>query len=314
MPTGTRSLRWLLKRAFWRVTPLPWRKRAVIWLDGVTWLRTKANLPFLLLGDLDQLDGEEYFRFVWSRHVAEASEFAGYLDSDEDGLLPTRHVLLADLTRFFEARGLNPHRDVKSVLDLGCSRGSLLRFVERHVFENADELVGVDLDAQAIAEGTACLARESSKVRLHCRDVTEVGSLLESRRFDLVFCTGVLMYLTHPSAQKVVQWMCDHGTYVVMSDIAHPCVDNGKLERSERRFDRGYLHNLDEMARTAGASVLYHRWDGDRSINGFSIYFVFANRTRLRSLAAPPGGPLLKGLRPGEGLAQPCDPDGRTGR
>lgn len=99
------------------------------------------------------------------------------------------------------------------------------------------------------------------------------------------------MYLTHPSAQKVVRWMCDSGTYVVMSDIAHPCVDNGELERSERRFDRGYLHNLDEMARTAGASVLYHRWDGDRSIDGFSIYFVFASRMEP-SLAAPPEGPL----------------------
>jgi len=298
MSTGTRPLRWLFKRVLWSITPLPWRKRAVIWLDSVPWLRTKANFSFVLLGDLDERDGEEYFRFVWSRHVAEARKFEGYIESDEDQLLPTRHVLLAELTGFLEARGLNPHRDVKSVLDLGCFRGSLLRFVERHVFENAEELVGVDLDAKAIAEGTARLARESSEVRLHCRDVTEVGSLLEGRRFDLVFCTGVLMYLTYPSAQKVVQWMCDSGTYVVMTDIAHPCVDNGKLERSERRFDGGYLHNLDEMARTAGASVLYHRWDGDRSLDGFSIYFVFASRVEP-SLAAPFGGPLLNGPRTG---------------
>lgn len=163
MSTGTRPLRWLFRRVLWSIAPLPWRRRVVVWLDGVTWLRTKANFPFLLLGDLDERDGEGYFRFVWSRHVGEAREFGGYIESDEDRLLPTRHVLLAELTRFLEARGLNPHRDVKSVLDLGCFRGSLLRFVERYVFENAEELVGVDLDARAIAEGRQVPRRNRRK-------------------------------------------------------------------------------------------------------------------------------------------------------
>lgn len=269
-------LRRLAKRAFWRIAPLNWRKRALVWADGVAWLRSRPSLPFLLVGDLDERDGEAYFRFVWSGHVAEAREFEGFLDSHRDRLLPTRPLLLADLTRWLEARGVNPHRDFRSVLDLGCSEGSLLRFVELHLFESADELVGVDLDARAVAKGQERLGRASSSVKLHCRDVTDVGALLGDRRFDVIFCTGVLMYLTHPSAQRVVRWMLDHGRWVVLTDIAHPRVDNGELERSERRSDHGYLHNLDEMVRTAGGSVLYHRWEGDRDVDGFSIYFVFA--------------------------------------
>ena len=271
-----RRLRRLARRAFWRIAPLDWRERALIWADGVAWLRSRSSLPFLLVGDLDERDGEAYFRFVWSRHVAEAREFEGLLGSHRDRLLPTRPLLLADLARLLEARGVNPHRDVRSVLDLGCSEGSLLRFVEQHLFENADEVVGVDLDAWAVAKGQASFARESSKVRLYCRDVTEVGALLGDRRFDVVFCTGVLMYLIQASAQRVVQWMLDHGRVVVMTDIAHPQVDNGALERSERRWDHGHLHNLDEMVQVAGGSVLYHRWEGERAIDGFSIYFVFA--------------------------------------
>jgi len=269
-------LRRLAKRAFWRIAPLEWRQRQLVRADGVPWLRRRSSLPFLLVGDLDERDGEAYFRFVWSQHLAEARAFEGFLGAHRDRLLPTRPLLLADVTRQLEALGVNPHRDIRSVLDLGCSEGSLLRFVEQNLFEGADELVGVDLDARAVAKGQAVLARESSKVTLHCRDITDVDALLGDRRFDVIFCTGVLMYLTQASAQRAVRWMLEHGRWVVLTDIAHPHVDNGELERSERRWDRGYLHNLDQMVRTGGGSVLYHRWEGGRDIDGFTIYFVVA--------------------------------------
>lgn len=285
MRTTPSRVRHLAKRGFWRLVPLGWRKRALLWADGIPRLR-RPSLSFLLVGDLDERDGEAYFRFVWSGHLAEAREFRGFLDASHDRLLPTRPVLLGDLARFLGSRGVDPHRIVRSVLDLGCNEGSLLRFVEQQLFESADELVGVDLDSRSIAKGQADIAREGSKVRLHCRDVTDVGGLFGDRHFDIVFCTGVLMYLTQASAQRVVEWMLEHGSLVVMTDIAHPDVDNGKLVRSERRFDHGYLHNLDEMATIAGGSILYHRWEGAHDIAGFSIYFVFASRPD----APAPGG------------------------
>ncbi len=264
------------------------------WLDRAFWPSARPGLRFLLLGDLDEVDGEAYFRLVWSEHIAEARDFEGYTGFAPDQLLPTRYVLLADLERFLVGRRIDPHHDVRSVLDIGCSKGFLLRFVEQHVFEGAVRLVGVDLDARAIADGAAYLAREGSKIELLCGDMARLDGILADRHFDIVFCTGALMYLTAPSAQEVVRWMLDYGELVVLTDIAHPNVDNGLLPHSERRDDRGYLHNLDGMVRAAGGSVLCRRWEGDRQIGGFTIYFVFAGRAEATERVAtsdPQTGP-----------------------
>ena len=78
----------------------------------------------------------------------------------------------------------------------------------------------------------------------------DLESLLGDRAYDIIVCTGTLMYLTEETASQVVDTMMRHaGKILAISGLADPNVENSTLER-----DRGYEN------RTEPLSTISTRW------------------------------------------------------
>jgi SAM-dependent methyltransferase len=262
------------------MAPLPARKAAAIALDRVSpghhWVRP-------LLAEMAERDVETFHRFLWSHHLSYADTYDVARRFGPANIRGTRHLLLEDVRAALAALGRAPE-SVRSVFDAGCSLGYLLRHVETEVFPSAEVIEGIDIDRRAVAEGGAYLAGQRSNVRLHAGDLTELGRVMGARRFDVVFCAGVLMYLRAETAAEAVATMLARCSGVVaLSGPAHPRRDNGELEASEPRAnDSSLLHNFDAMVRAAGGRILSRRWEGPRLLDGNTVYFVIA------APAAPP--------------------------
>ena len=86
------------------------------------------------------------------------------------------------------------------------------------------------------------------------------------------------MYLKEAEAAGMVRAMLSHSRVMVaMAGLAHPVLDNAALDCSDvRNRDQTFIHNLDGMVKNGGGSVLARRWEGDRQLEGQTIYFVFA--------------------------------------
>jgi hypothetical protein len=65
---------------------------------------------------------------------------------------------------------------------------------------------------------------------------------------------------------------------LIIYSIAHPTIDNSKLEHSETRSSDGvFYHNIDAMVKAAGGKIVYRRWDGSNLCpDGQTVYFVFS--------------------------------------
>jgi SAM-dependent methyltransferase len=257
--------------------PLAVRKRLAVWIGGQTWLPPRDWWSLEILRDLAERDADEYHRFLWRHHLAYAQTYEISERFGAENVHPTRRLFFADLTAQLAAGGADPGTQVASVLEVGCSMGYLLRFLETSVFGSADVLHGVDIDRYAIDQGTAYLREQGSKVQLRAGDIVDLDRILDGRTFDVVLCLGVLMYLTEDAATAVVEAMLRAATgLVAISGVAHPSMDNAQLERSEpRAWDSSWIHNIDAMVRKAGGNVRYRRWDGARVVDGNTIYFVF---------------------------------------
>jgi len=87
----------------------------------------------------------------------------------------------------------------------------------------------------------------------------------------------VLMYLHERAAADVVQSMLTHCRgLVAITGLAHPVVDNAELKHSEPRMSDGALiHNIDEMVEKAGGTIVYRRWEGQKTFDGQTVYFIF---------------------------------------
>ena len=85
------------------------------------------------------------------------------------------------------------------------------------------------------------------------------------------------MYLREQAAANVVRLMLKHCRYlVVLAGLAHPKFDNDKLEESETRSSDGtFIHNFDRMVKNSGGTVVYRRWEGAKTYDSQSVYFVF---------------------------------------
>ena len=105
-----------------------------------------------------------------------------------------------------------------------------------------------------------------------------LGRTLDGAAFDAIFCLGVLMYLRENQAKNVVREMMGHSKQLlVMSGVANPDFDNKYLKESAKRTRDGtFIHNFDEMVKSAGGEIVFRRWEGTRMLNDNSIYFVFA--------------------------------------
>jgi SAM-dependent methyltransferase len=244
-----------------------------------------------LLRDFAERDRNAYHRFLWSHHLAYANYYEAESRFGKENIKGSRVMFFSDLQGHLVGSGIDVHKDIHSVFEVGCSLGYQLRHLETDVFPQATELAGVDIDNHAISQGAAYLQHKGSKILLQCEDMGNLASLLGDKTFDIIICTGVLMYLGEEQAARAVKEMLRHSRVMVaLSGPAHPDIDNGSLVHSVvRSHDASFIHNFDAMVRRSGGDIIARRWEGSRLIDGHTIYFVFAtggSRTELQCEAA----------------------------
>ena len=259
------------------MVPLSVRQRIARWLGRQAWLAPRHWWVTELLRDQAERDPDAYHRFLWTHHLGYAETYEVPRRFGAANIHQTRHLLFADLRAHLRGRGVDP-RDIRSVFEVGCSMGYLLRFIETDVFPGAHTLAGIDIDRYAIRAGSDWLATQGSKVRVAAGDMADLDQVLGAQRFDVLLCAGVLMYLNRAAAADVVRAMLRHaGRVVALAGLAHPERDNGELEESDvRRRDGTFIHNFDAMVRQGGGRVVARRWEGPRVVDGNTIYFVLA--------------------------------------
>jgi SAM-dependent methyltransferase len=270
-----------------KVMPLSVRKRLAVVIGRQSWLGGRYWYSMELVRDLAEKDPAGFHRFLWENHIGYAESYEVSERFGEENVHPSRRLLFADIRDLLQARGIDRRTAVRSVFEVGCSMGYLLRHMETVDFPGAETLEGVDIDEYAIAEGSRYLAGVGSKIRLEQADMARIGRVLGNRTFDLVLCAGVLMYLPYPEAQSVVDVLLERSRILVLTGPAHPSEDNAGLPESPRRGDGSFIHNLDSMAESLGSKVLFRRWEGPRDVGGNTIYFVIAEGRQMTLEALP---------------------------
>lgn len=252
-------------------------------MDIVSWLGDRPGVPFRdwlsieLLRDFAEQDPSACHRFLWTHHLAYAESYHVEQRFGAERLNATRHLLFEDVRRFLSETGSDP-AGIRSVFEVGCSLGYLLRHLETDLFTSATVLEGIDIDRRAVEEGSAHLASIGSKVRLATADTSDLDVVLDGRTFDLILCAGVLLYLPPDEARRAVAEIVRHtGTLAVFAGLAHPDQDNATLASAARRQRDGtFIHDIDRMVREGGGHVAWRRWEGDRRVDDTTMYFVFA--------------------------------------
>lgn len=265
-----------------RILPMPLRQRLCIALNRNNWLARDVRYWWTreLLRDFAEKDRDGYHRFLWSNHLAYSLTYEVEQRFGEDNMVSSRRVFLSDLRRQLSDMGIVPESDIRSVFEVGCSLGYQLRYFETEVFPAASSIAGIDIDRYAIEQGSRHLKAAGSKVKLICGDMAQLETLLQGQVYDIIICTGVLMYLAPPDAARVMKVMLEHSRILVaLSDPGYAQMDNGLLEHAViREHDGSRFHNLDAMVKASGGSVLFRRWEGHRLVDGQRIYFVFAKK------------------------------------
>lgn len=281
MSAGRPNLKHFAKTAFWSAVPLAVRKRAAIGISraGVLSHGHRLRLSMLAVGDLAERDNGAFHKFLWSHHLAYALYY-GAAERFRTPIEASRVELFADLERHLRGLHVEPH-DVDSVLDVGCSVGNNLRYLEERVFPSATVLHGIDIDHGAVADGSRYLASIGSRIDLKAGDMEDLDAVLGARTYDVVFCAGVLLYLDEQRAAAVVRSMLHRSKVVcAFAALAHAPFDNRLLGTSETRaWDKSHVHNVDAMVAAAGGHVVARRWDQGTLDGRQTIYFVFARPT-----------------------------------
>jgi 2-polyprenyl-3-methyl-5-hydroxy-6-metoxy-1,4-benzoquinol methylase len=272
-------LREAAKKAMRFLTPLSMRKRVAIWMHRQGWINSdrRSWWSLELIRDFAENDVNAYHKFLWAHHLGYAAPYEIVERFGAEKMRASRHIFFAELRRCMEAHGLSVAR-VESILEVGCSLGYQLRYLETDLFPEATVLEGIDIDRYAVQSGQEYLAAVGSRISLRCGDIQQLDRLLERHTYDLIVCTGVLMYLRQADAAALVRAMLAHSRVMVaMAGLAHPVRDNQAADVSEvRDRDHTFVHNFDAMVKSGGGNVLARRWDGARQVEGQTIYFVFA--------------------------------------
>ena len=279
LSSGVTMLNNSVKNAIRLLIPLAVRKRLAVWVNQQEWIDRdrRAWWSTELVRDFAEKDVNEYHKFCWAHHLGYAAPYEVASRFGAEAMRPSRHLFFSELRHCLERLGIATN-EIDSVFEVGCSLGYQLRYLETDLFPRATVLEGVDIDQYAIRTGQEHLSENGSKIKLRCGDMQELESLLEGRVFDIIICTGVLMYLQEAEATDIMRTMLSHcRVMVAMAGLAHPSLDNAALDQSDvRERDQTFIHNLDRMVRDSGGSVLKRRWDGSRQVEGQTIYFVFA--------------------------------------
>jgi SAM-dependent methyltransferase len=273
------SAKWFVRlwvALFIKIFPIGLRKHISIWLfenirlPGIPWLAAE------ILADFRRENPSEYHKFLWGKHLYYAKTYSVELRFGPENQENSRRVYFQSLVNHLRALQVQPDQ-VKSVLEVGCSLGYQLRHMETALFPNAENFLGTDIDESAIHEGRKALASMGSNVELMVGDIEKLSDTLGDRRFDIVICTGVLMYLDEKAATACVGAMLKHTKIMLgMAGLANPEIPNNQLEHSIfREMDHSLIHNLETMAEANGGHILGVDWEGTEIVEGNSIYFVF---------------------------------------
>jgi SAM-dependent methyltransferase len=235
-----------------------------------------------LLDDLRRRDPDALHRFLWSNHLAYAQTYEIPRRFGAVNINPTRHLLFEDLRGHLKSHGLDPARDIDSVFEVGCSMGYLLHHLETEIFPSASVLHGLDIDGYAIETGAAHLAALKSKVQLFRADMEAAANVMAGRKYDLVLCCGVLMYVNEDAAQQVVRTMLRHTRRLTgLISLAHPNRHDTAFDRSRHRTSDGaFIHNIHRMIRDAGGEVLSSKWIGTDVSGSSPSHVIVAEPSR----------------------------------
>jgi len=280
MKGGNRALMLrLAKKIFVSGLPLSVRKPLAVLTDRLPLVPNRHSLSMAMIRDWAEKDVDAFHRFLWAHHVGYAQFYEAVHQFGTKNLVLTRRMLFEDLRNYLVAQRESGSytKEIESIFDVGCSSGYLLRSLETDFFPAATTLEGIDIDKQAVEMGDQYLRSHKSKVRLLRADMADLDRVMGERKFDLVLCTGVLTYLHDDAAADVVRSMLDHCSgLAVITDRAHPSIDNARLEHSDTRlFDGALIHNIDKMVKKAGGAVVYRRWEGAKDFDGQTVYFIF---------------------------------------
>lgn len=260
--------------------PISLRKHIAVWLNSQQWLSRWGYLAQGILRDFQKKDPKAFHKFFWSNHIL---SYAKQYDSEQlfdiNRMEPSRRIFFNDLISAIQEIGLDPAKDISSVLEVGCSLGYLLRFIETDILPDTKELVGIDIDGDAINKGASYLQDVGSKVRLIHGDMEDLDRLVGNRTFDVVFAGGVLSYLNTADAARVISEMLSRTEKLLaLIGLAHTTADNSDLTQSLLDDSRGnqWVHNFKAMVEAAGGHVVRCRWEGARFFNYQTIYAVFA--------------------------------------
>ena len=265
--------------------PLNTRKRLAVWLNRQKWIRDHRRSWWCteLIRDLERSNINEYHKFLWSHHLSYAAPYEIKLRFGDENMRESRKTLFSDLRTHLSKISINPESDITSVFEVGCSLGYQLRYLETDLFPSATDLEGIDIDRYAIESGSEYLKSIGSKVQLMFADMEDLDSLLGYKMYDIIICSGTLMYLNEDAAFRIVRSMLHHTkTMLVLTGPAHEAFDNCQLEGSiVRERDGSFIHNMDSMVERAGGRALARRWEGSHIVDGQTIYFVFAAKDTL---------------------------------
>ena len=239
------------------------------------WIPSRHKHSISVIRDWADSNSSEFHQYLWSHHLGIAKYYEENNAFGSERLILTRRMLFEQLQDYLFAS--NQITKIKSIFEVGCSSGFMLRYIEKNVFPETEVLEGIDIDDYALDKGKAYLRAQSSKIRLIHADMTEMDQVMNKRKYDLILCLGVLMYLKKEAAIKVVKSMICHSNGVIaIADLAHPTVDNAKIDNSVvRAFDGANIHNIDQMVQKSGGEIVYRRWEGSKTFDDQSVYFLF---------------------------------------
>jgi SAM-dependent methyltransferase len=221
-----------------------------------------------MLDDLRRDDPDALHRFLWANHLAYAASYEVPARFGSSNLNPGRRILFDEIDRHLRLCGVDSRRDVRSVFEVGCSMGYLLRHLELEVFPSASTLHGLDIDRYAIETGTTHLRSMQSGVKLFHADMAATRDVMGGRIYDVVICCGVLMYVNENTAEEVVRTMLLHAGRVVGIICLAP--DGAPPQRSQpRTSDGAFIHNVEDMIERAGGQLVSSKWI-EPSISGSS--------------------------------------------
>lgn len=270
----------IAKKLILLTLPFVVRKRLAIWLNSQEWIAPARRNWWSceLVKDLLEKDINMYHKFLWLNHMGYATPYEVASKFGVENMEISRKMFFSELKELLKERNISPEHDIKSVFEVGCSLGYQLRYMETELFTSATRLDGIDIDEYAIRSGSAYLRDLGSKVRLKCADMEDLANIMNGETYDIIVCSGVLMYLEEYAASRVVDIMLKHTNVILaFTGLAHSDIDNSQLKHSvPRGSDMSIIHNIDSMVKKAGGTVYARRWEGKKMVNGHTIYFVFS--------------------------------------